>query len=107
MSFSFAESEYSAEAEAAYAEFASADEEHRSEEAFEALCDAHPELADELEGLHADFASVQGVLRRMDRSAAEDPEAELPATGYNLVAVRPEHADDLVETLRSAGWVPS
>lgn len=35
------------------------------------------------------------------------PENELPATGYNLVAVRPNVADEVVAHLRDAGWMPS
>jgi FkbM family methyltransferase len=35
------------------------------------------------------------------------PENELPATGYNLIAVRPDVADEVVGHLQDAGWTPS
>ena len=81
MTFSFAESEYSPEAESIYAAFLAGED--TGNEAFEELCAVHEELADELEGLHGDFAGVAGVLARMGgstpRPVTSAPVVEAPA----------------------------
>jgi hypothetical protein len=71
----YGSSEYSSEAEELFARFVL---EHERGEApdFEALCDANPDLCDELYGLHADWDNVRGLLARLEgQRAASNPAA--------------------------------
>ena len=82
----YGSSEYSNEAEEVFARFVLEHERGESPD-FEALCEAHEELADELYGLHADWDNVRSLLARLqDRrdqqapAAAPSPEPAQPAS---------------------------
>ncbi len=65
----YGSSEYSGEAEELFARFV-LQHERGDDPDFEALCDEHPELADELYGLHADWDNVRGLLARLEGKRA-------------------------------------
>lgn len=75
----YGSSEYSGEAEELFARFV-LQHERGEDPDFEALCDEHPELADELYGLHADWDNVRSLLARLEgkRAAAASVDGSGP-----------------------------
>lgn len=83
-------SEYSEEAESLFADHLA--RQGGIGEEFEELCSAHPELADELEGLRADWENVAGIVERLREAelapAPPGPPEDASATAAALAPRR-------------------